>query len=72
MNLSLISRTCLTCKHLDEAESLHKWHACNWKPAAVPPLATISKGLVNIQRPVCDCPAWECRTEVGIAVCPSV
>lgn len=57
-------KTCLTCEHLSEPESPHKWHRCMYVirvPSILPASCTYTMDSVNIHKPHEDCPCWKER-----------
>ena len=57
------SKTCLTCRFLDEPNAPHKWHPCLWWQEAKVPLAleSLSWKSINREQPFVDCPVHEER-----------
>lgn len=56
--------SCLTCKYLDEPDQPHKYHRCLWMASnSIPLCACDSMDVINIQRPLENCPTWEKRED---------
>jgi len=58
-------KTCLTCRHLDEPESRHKWHRCNFRPVLPSCITSWSERAIDITSPLANCPTWEARSKQG-------
>ena len=54
-------KSCVNCKWLDEAETLHKWHVCNC-PIVIPEcVVRVVRASVNIKHPFTNCPKWAAK-----------
>ena len=59
-------QSCITCEHMDDPDSPHKWHRCMVKvitPACMEPCAMKS---INTEDPFMCCALWEARRGVNV------